>query len=146
MPNDLIIFSGSLFNKYGHVAIISAVTKNEIEIIQQNPGPFGKSRETISLNYTNNKWIIDNDRVLGWLRNPEGVALLMPDNHFGSDLVLLCKISEDGVTFDHNLVISCQAKWQDTDNIKALEAIKTIQPSLIYCVKVCSLEIRGPGI
>ncbi|HKC68158.1 MAG TPA: CHAP domain-containing protein [Bacteroidia bacterium] len=68
MPNDLLVFSGSLFNRYGHVAIISSVTQNQIEIIQQNPGPFGTSRETISLINSNNKWTIDNSRVLGWLR------------------------------------------------------------------------------
>lgn len=67
-PNDLIVFSASTFNKYGHVAIISRVSENEIEIIQQNPGPFGKSRESIKLNFINDKWIIDNNRTLGWLR------------------------------------------------------------------------------
>ncbi len=66
--NDLIIFSASTFNKYGHVAIISKVSDNEIEIIQQNPGPFGKSREAFKLSCISNKWIIENDRVLGWLR------------------------------------------------------------------------------
>jgi surface antigen len=62
--NDLLIFSGTVFNKFGHVAIISKVSNNEIEIIQQNPGPFGKSRETISLNQKNGKWEIKNSRVL----------------------------------------------------------------------------------
>ncbi|MCB9334952.1 MAG: CHAP domain-containing protein [Flavobacteriales bacterium] len=66
--NDLIIFDGTIFNKYGHVAIISKVTHNEIEIIQQNPGPFEESRETFELEYKNDKWVINNDRVLGWLR------------------------------------------------------------------------------
>ncbi len=67
-PDDLIIFSGSIFNKYGHVAIISNVSADKIEIIQQNPGPFGKSRESIHLTYKENKWFVDNDRILGWLR------------------------------------------------------------------------------
>ncbi len=66
--NDLLIFDGTLANKYGHVAIISNVTAHEIEIIQQNPGPFGKSREIISLNNADGKWEIKNKRVLGWLR------------------------------------------------------------------------------
>jgi surface antigen len=56
--DDLLIFSGSIFNKYGHVAIISNVADTEVEIIQQNPGPFG----------SNGKWEIKNDRILGWLR------------------------------------------------------------------------------
>ena len=66
--NDLIVFGGSLLNKYGHVAIISSVADNEVEIIQQNPGPFGKSRESYSLLKKNDRWHIDNDKVLGWLR------------------------------------------------------------------------------
>ena len=65
---DLIIFDGSLFNKYGHVAIISEVTDNEIEIIQQNPGPFGSSREKYKLKFSNEKWHIEQERLLGWLR------------------------------------------------------------------------------
>lgn len=67
-PDDLVIFSGSTFNKYGHVAIISSVDDDEIEIIQQNPGPFGKSRDKIKLKNTTGLWTLDNDRLLGWLR------------------------------------------------------------------------------
>ncbi len=65
--NDLIVFNGSVFNPYGHVAIISNVSDSEIEIIQQNPGPFGKSRVTFNLKQLNNKWIIDDNKTLGWL-------------------------------------------------------------------------------
>jgi hypothetical protein len=66
--NDLIIMSGSIANKYGHVVIVSNVTENEIEIIQQNPGPYSKSRETFSLIRQDDKWKIKSDRILGWLR------------------------------------------------------------------------------
>ncbi|MTI30864.1 CHAP domain-containing protein [Xanthovirga aplysinae] len=66
--DDLLIFGGTVFNKYGHVAIISNVTEDEIEIIQQNPGPFGKSRETFAIEKQNDKWTFKNDRILGWLR------------------------------------------------------------------------------
>jgi surface antigen len=66
--DDLIIFDGSIFNAYGHVAIISKVKTGTIEIIQQNPGPFGTSRETIPIAYKNGKWKVKNKRVLGWLR------------------------------------------------------------------------------
>ena len=55
-------------NLYGHVAIVSEVAENKIEIIQQNPGPFGKSRESLLLNKKDGNWVIRNDRVLGWLR------------------------------------------------------------------------------
>ena len=69
-PNvdDLLIFDATISNKYGHVAIISKVTENEIEIIQQNPGPFTKSRVNIPLENINGKWNINNKRILGWLR------------------------------------------------------------------------------
>jgi surface antigen len=68
MMNDLIIMSGTIANRCGHVAIVSKVTENEIEIIQQNPGPFAKSRVKFPLVYSAGKWKIKNDRILGWLR------------------------------------------------------------------------------
>ncbi len=66
--NDLLIFGATEFNSYGHVAIISAVSDDEIEIIQQNPGVFATSRENFKLQKLNGKWSIKNKRVLGWLR------------------------------------------------------------------------------
>lgn len=66
--NDLLIFKATEFNSYGHVAIISAVSKNEIEIIQQNAGAFSSSRENFKLLNRNGKWNIQNKQVLGWLR------------------------------------------------------------------------------
>jgi hypothetical protein len=65
--NDLIVFKGTTFNKYGHVAIISHVTEKSIEIIQQNAGIFGSSRRTITLEQQNGKWRVKDDGVLGWL-------------------------------------------------------------------------------
>lgn len=66
--NDLVVFDRSFFNEFGHVAIISNVSENEVEIIQQNPGAFGDSREIFSLSSNGNRWKIDNKRLLGWLR------------------------------------------------------------------------------
>lgn len=66
--DDLIVFDGTTFNKYGHVAIISKVTNNSVEIIQQNPGPLAGSRETYKLKQKNGKWQIEKDKTLGWLR------------------------------------------------------------------------------
>ncbi len=66
--DDLLVLKGTLFNKYGHVAIVANVSENEIELIQQNPGVFKKSRERIGLANKDGKWLIDNQRVLGWLR------------------------------------------------------------------------------
>lgn len=66
---DLLVMKGTAFNKYGHVAIVSKVLYGEIEIIQQNPGMFAKSRVYYKT-YSDPKkrWIIDNSRILGWLR------------------------------------------------------------------------------
>lgn len=44
-PDDLVVFRPWLFNRYGHVAIVAAVDTGALEIAQQNPGPFGQSRE-----------------------------------------------------------------------------------------------------
>jgi len=66
---DLLVFDGTLFNKYGHVAIVSKVNDTEIELIQQNPGPTAASRVTFPLEKTAaNQWKIKNKRLLGWLR------------------------------------------------------------------------------
>lgn len=64
--NDLIIFSGNLFNPYGHVAIISKVDDNSIEVVQQNVGK--NSRETFKLVNKDNQWTVKGNGVLGWLR------------------------------------------------------------------------------
>lgn len=66
--NDLVVFGGTVSNKYGHVAIISKVTNHKVEIIQQNPGPRGPSRVTYKLKFKDKTWTIENDLVLGWLR------------------------------------------------------------------------------
>jgi surface antigen len=66
--NDIIIFDGNRLNKYGHVAIVSNVKDDEIEIIQQNLVRCGKARSYLKLEYTNNTWKIKNKRVLGSLR------------------------------------------------------------------------------
>ena len=65
---DLLIFDGNTFNRFGHVAIVSNVSSIKIQIIQQNPGPFSQSRESFSVENTDGKWKIANDRILGWLR------------------------------------------------------------------------------
>ncbi|MFD2941320.1 CHAP domain-containing protein [Flavobacterium notoginsengisoli] len=65
---DLVVFSGSILNRFGHVAILSKVSENEIEIIQQNPGPFSDSREKFELEKEKGNYKIKNERLLGWLR------------------------------------------------------------------------------
>ncbi|MDR1976493.1 MAG: CHAP domain-containing protein [Campylobacteraceae bacterium] len=65
---DILVFKGTILNRYGHVAIISNVTGAQVEIIQQNPGQFGNSREWFALAEQDGKYFIENSRVLGWLR------------------------------------------------------------------------------
>ncbi|WP_353778417.1 CHAP domain-containing protein [Winogradskyella sp. 3972H.M.0a.05] len=65
-PDDLIIFGGNIFNSYGHVAIVSKVNKDDIEIVQQNVG--NRSRDDIDLEFKNGKWYLDDSEILGWLR------------------------------------------------------------------------------
>lgn len=65
---DLIVFAPWVFNRYGHVAIVSAVGPDFIEVIQQNPGPFGTTRERYALEQQGLR--VAHDRVLGWLRRP----------------------------------------------------------------------------
>lgn len=65
---DLIIFDGTSGNQYGHVAIISEVKDDEVEIIQQNPGPGARSRIWLDLEVEEGKFKVDNGRTLGWLR------------------------------------------------------------------------------
>lgn len=66
--NDLLVFSGSIFNKFGHVAIVSKVSDTEIELIQQNAGSVNNSRERFRLTHLDGRWKIDNERIIGWLR------------------------------------------------------------------------------
>ncbi len=66
--NDLLVFSETDFNPYGHVAIVSKVEKDQIEIIQQNMGPFGSSRAALPLKFETGKWRIKEEDALGWLR------------------------------------------------------------------------------
>jgi surface antigen len=65
---DLVIFDGTVGNPYGHVAIISQVTNNSIEIIQQNPGPFASSRVILGLDSSSTGFNIQQSKLLGWLR------------------------------------------------------------------------------
>lgn len=67
--DEILIMGATLNNRYGHVAIISKVENHQIEIIQQNPGPFGKSRVNIPLSFDKDKreWNIENDKIIGRL-------------------------------------------------------------------------------
>lgn len=66
--NDLLIFDGTIYNRFGHVAIVSKVNDSTLEIIQQNSGPFGSSRASYKLEKIGSKWEIMDRQILGWLR------------------------------------------------------------------------------
>lgn len=67
---DILVFDRWRLNPYGHVAIVARASQTGIEIVQQNPGPFGSSRETFPLSAVEGRWWIGAPRVLGWLRLP----------------------------------------------------------------------------
>lgn len=67
---DLLVFGPWLLNRFGHVAIVSQVGPDYVEVIQQNPGPFGTSRERYKLLIEDGRPRIDAPRLLGWLRLP----------------------------------------------------------------------------
>jgi surface antigen len=75
-PGEILVLGGTAHNRYGHVVIISEVGENEIEIIQQNPGPFGESRVRHPLVFENGMWRIENDRVLGRLGKERNKLIL----------------------------------------------------------------------
>ena len=62
---DIIIFKPYLLNPYGHVAIVSKIEDNNIEIIQQNV--WKKTRENFKLTHENNKWYIKSKKIIGRL-------------------------------------------------------------------------------
>jgi len=68
---DLIVFAPWVLNRYGHVAIVSEVGPDFIEVIQQNAGPFGSTRERFPLEQREGRLHVGNDRVLGWLRREQ---------------------------------------------------------------------------
>lgn len=65
---DLIIMDATWTNEYGHVVIVSNVTEDEVEIIQQNAGNPDHPRDIFDLELTDGLWEIDHSRILGWLR------------------------------------------------------------------------------
>lgn len=66
--DDILVFKENNFNPYGHIAIVADIQGDQIEIIQQNAGPFSSSRESFKLEPASHKWIVKNSNLLGWLR------------------------------------------------------------------------------
>ena len=66
--NDMAIIGPSSYNQFGHLIIITKVTYNSVDFIQQNPGAGNPSRGTYALKKENGRYIIDNSEIVGWLR------------------------------------------------------------------------------
>lgn len=66
--NDIVVFKATSKEPFGHIAIVSKVMDNEIEIIQQNPNPGIGYRERFNLVNRDGLWLIENDRIVGRLR------------------------------------------------------------------------------
>ena len=66
--NDIVVFKATTNEPFGHIAIISQVSDDEIEIIQQNPNPGIGYRERFSLKHQDGVWLIENQRIVGQLR------------------------------------------------------------------------------
>lgn len=65
-PGDLLVFDGS----YGHVAIVTRVGHDKVEVIQQNI--FMRPRQSFPLTAGSNSWTIGEDKKpLGWLRKKD---------------------------------------------------------------------------
>lgn len=66
MVNDLLVYGASNDNHFGHVAIISEVTDEYVEIVQQNMGK--KSRVRLQLINFEGIFTIADFNIKGWLR------------------------------------------------------------------------------
>lgn len=64
---DLLVLDAWMGNSFGHVAIVSSVEDDEVEVIQQNTR---STRTTYDLEHDAGRWRIDSDRVSGWLHKP----------------------------------------------------------------------------
>jgi len=64
---DILVLDAWTGNSFGHVAIVSSVEDDEVEVIQQNTR---STRTTYDLERAAGLWRIDADRVSGWLHKP----------------------------------------------------------------------------
>lgn len=66
--NDLVVFSPTKGNPYGHVAIVSNVSLFRVELISQNLGVKGETRLNYRLIKKNGQYKIQSKLIMGWLR------------------------------------------------------------------------------
>ena len=65
-PEDILVFNKNSRNPFGHVALVSDVTRGKIELIQQNVGH--TSRMSFPLVKHNGLYYISSKSIMGWLR------------------------------------------------------------------------------
>lgn len=65
---DLLIFGATQWNEFGHVAIVSKVQNDKVQIAQQNPGSNNPSRQWYNMSRSGDAYTIDSPYVLGFLR------------------------------------------------------------------------------
>lgn len=68
--NDILVFGPSSYDPDGHVAIVAHLGNKELEIVQQNPGPLAKTRESFRYYLRKKHWYVQHPHVVGWLRKP----------------------------------------------------------------------------
>ncbi|MFZ1704232.1 MAG: CHAP domain-containing protein [Saprospiraceae bacterium] len=64
--DDILVYDSYHGNAFGHIAIISKVDDNSIEIVHQNMGK--ETRKKINLVHFETFWTVADYHVLGWLR------------------------------------------------------------------------------
>lgn len=67
-PEDIIVWKGSKYCPFGHIAIVSDTTCCFVEFVQQNPGPTAICRDELPYVLYKGKWRIRSTDVVGWLR------------------------------------------------------------------------------
>ena len=65
---DILVFGPNVYNKFGHVAIVTAVSDSTVSCISQNLGSGNGSRRSYILQNENGAYYIDDADILGWLR------------------------------------------------------------------------------
>ena len=64
--NDILVFEGDNSNPYGHIAIVSKVYDDRIELVQQNIGD--KTRVHLNVKKFLDGWMVEDPTIIGWLR------------------------------------------------------------------------------
>jgi hypothetical protein len=72
------------------------------------------------------------EEVLSFLRNPNGIVFLFPDNNMGPDVIAFAEDQETGEL----IVLACQCKLQELHAQLWMAAVRSITPEMFYTVVV----------